>query len=168
MKVLDLLLLAKEYVENEEGEVVTFEDGQMAKIKQNQYIQLHSLIGPDAFRTNILIQTILDGNIDDVLAMLVDGPKKERIQEVENKVTAKFNHYCVVTKKLYDSFVNEYQGNKKDFALANRENAMFGVVMSLTKRPTAVTEKMIEEGVRIYLDKITNSLGKATTWIEGL
>jgi RNA ligase len=51
---LDELLKLKEVSQDDiEGLVITFDDGQMAKIKINKYLQLHGLIGPDAFRENL-------------------------------------------------------------------------------------------------------------------
>jgi len=46
MNVLELLLVSRDYIKNQEGEVITFEDCKIAKIKNVHYLQLHGLIGP--------------------------------------------------------------------------------------------------------------------------
>ena len=83
---LNKLLKMKETEENIEGWIVTFEDGQLAKIKTTWYLQLHGLIGPDAFRENLLVETILNENIDDVISNLVPGVKKDKIIKLTENV----------------------------------------------------------------------------------
>jgi len=170
MKILDLLLLAREYVENEEGEVITFSDSQMAKIKDLHYLQLHSLIGPDSYRENILICTIISGNIDDVIAALVPGEKKNKIVTMDEKVTKEFNNLVTNFISLRSEYFFTYNENRKDFALALRNKPMFGSVMKslyFGELPENI-EKIAEESAKEYILKQTNFLGKAKDWIEGL
>ncbi len=166
MKILDLLILAKEYVENEEGEVISWSDGQMAKIKNLHYLELHSLIGPDSFRENILIQTIISGNIDDVISALVPGTKKDKIVQMDKIVTDYFNHLVVKFKALRDSYYNEYKENRKDFAINNKKNVLFGSVMKSLHAKISDTEKIAEEAVKEYILRETNSLSKAKQFVD--
>ncbi len=168
MTILDLILLSRDYIESQEGEVISFEDGQMAKIKNLKYLQLHGLIGPDAFRENLLVKTILDGNIDDVVSNLSQGPKKDSIIEMEEKISHKFNSLVESFINLRKSYFNEYKEDRKEFALAHREFAMFGSVMKSLNIKEDDMEKFTEKIVKEYIEKQTNSLNKAKEWIKKL
>ena len=168
MKVLDLLLLAKEYVENEEGEVITWEDSQMGKCKNSHYLQLHGLIGPDAFRENLLIQSIISGNIDDVIAALVPGTKKDKIIEMDEKVVHKYNELVKDFLVLRESYFTEYKEVRKDFAIAQSKAPMFGSVMKSLNVKADDIEKYAEQATKDYIERMTNSLGKAKEWVKGL
>ena len=168
-QALDALLRMKETSQKDiEGWIVTFEDGQMAKIKTDKYIQLHGLIGPDAFRENLLIQTILDGNIDDVIAQLVPGEKRESILEMEKLVSGHFNHLVVEFKNLRGEYYNKYQENRKEFAIANSKKTLFGAVMKSISGSFRDVEKIAEVQVKLHIEKSTNSLVKAKEWLENI
>jgi len=166
---LDGLLRLKETSQaNIEGWVVTFEDGQMAKIKTDHYIQLHGLVGPDAFRENLLVKTILDGNIDDVIAQLVQGPKKDMIIEMEEKVSHYYNHQVVAFKELRRKYFQDFDENRKEFALKYRNEPLFGGVMKSLNTSFRDVEQTAGKMVKEHIEKQTNSLGKAKEFVEGL
>jgi T4 RnlA family RNA ligase len=170
---LESLIKLKETEEDIEGWVVTFSDGQMAKIKVDWYLQLHGLIGPDAFRENLLIKTILDSNIDDVISYLAEGVKKDRIIELDNKVTAEYNRLVLELIELRDLFFGPYNEVKKDFAIAHSKDEMFGMVMKSLKlgcnqEDVNDIEEFAQDLVKEYLLKKTNALNKAQEWIEKL
>jgi len=163
MTTLDLILLSKEYVENEEGVVITFEDSQMAKVKQNWYLQLHVLIGPGAFRANLLITTILDGNIDDVIANLVTSTKKDKIIEIDRLVTNKYNSICNNTISILSKFK---ELSRKEFAIKFKDTDIFTILMKNHGRE--LTENNVSESSKEYILRLTNSLGKAEEFLEKL
>jgi len=124
--ILGTLLWHKKHNNDDiEGWVVTFDDGQMAKIKTDHYISLHGLIGPDTFRENLLVETIIEGNIDDVIAALVEGEKKNNIIAMEEKVTKEFNRLVLEFIALRMDYFYTYEESRKDFALALRDKPMF-------------------------------------------
>jgi len=149
-----------------EGWVITFEDGQKAKVKTDRYLQLHGLIGPDAFRENLLVKTILDGNIDDVLGSLDPGPKKDKILEIEKIVNNKFNHLVIEFKKLRGEYYNKFNENRKEFALDNRKHPLFSVVMKNLHGKMSEVEKIAEDAISEYIRKQTNTLNSAKEWLE--
>lgn len=167
---LDYLLDAKEDTENIEGWIVTFEDGQMAKIKTDWYLHLHGLIGPDAFRENLLVESIMEDTIDDVISQLSPGTKKDRIIELTEKVQHEFNHLVVSYENLKDEFYANYGTNNiKDFAIKySKSHDLFGYVMRGIKLTNLEKdwEQMAEKHVKEYILKQTNSLGKAKEWID--
>lgn len=169
MMNLEDLLARKEIDESDiEGWILTFEDGQMAKIKTNKYMQMHGLIGPDAFRENLLIQTILDGNIDDVVSMLVPGEKKDKIIAMEEAVTHKFNHLVVEFKELRRKYFQDFGEVRKDFAIKHSKDECFSGVMKTLNESFRDVEKAAEDQVKIMILQRTNALGKAKDWIKAL
>jgi T4 RnlA family RNA ligase len=173
--ILDRLLLQKEINQSDiEGWVVTFADGQMAKIKTNKYLSLHGLIGPDAFRENLLIKTIIDDNIDDVISALVPGAKRDRIVELTEKVQHNFDHLLVEYKKLRGEFYNVYGEDRKNFSLqyspkGKKPHDLFGWVMkSLKGSSFTEVEKLAQEVAKGYILKRCNTLGDAKDYVEGL
>ena len=168
MTVLDLILLSREYIENQEGEVITFEDGQMAKVKNLHYLALHGLMGPDAFRENLLISTILRGEIDDVISALVPGTKKDKIVTMNEKVSHKFNDLVDTFIKLRGEYFNKYQENRKEFALAHKNNPLFGSVMKTLNTSFRDVEKTAENAIKEYILRQCKTLGSAKEFVEGL
>jgi len=166
---LDELLELKEISQDDiEGWVITFDDGQMAKIKTNKYLSLHGLIGPDAFRENLLVQTILDGNIDDVISSLVDGPKKNTIIELDKKVTHTFNQLVSYFLELRRKYFSEFNCDRAAFAKKYVKTPLFGAVIKTVNLSDIDLEKVAEKAVKEYITKQTNSLSKAKEWINSL
>ena len=161
----DLLALKKTSQDDIEGWVVTFEDGQMAKIKTDKYLQLHGLIGPDAFRENLLVQTILDGNIDDVISALVPGVKKDKLVALAAKVEHQFNTLVQEFFTLSHMYVNDYTSDRKEFAIAYKAHRMFSGFM---KAIHTTSESNAERAARDYILKQCKSLGSAKQYLEGL
>ena len=174
MKVLDLIILSRDYIENQEGEVITFEDNQMAKVKNLHYLSLHGLIGPDAFRENLLVKTILDENIDDVISALVPGEKRTRIETLTEKVQHHFDHLVVEFKSLRGEYFNKYNENRKEFALqyspsGKKPHELFSAVMRTLKGTSFKdVEKIAEAQVKEHILNRTNSLGNAKDYIGAL
>ena len=166
MNILDSLLSLKETSQEDiEGWVVTFEDGQMAKIKTNKYLSLHGLIGPDAFRENLLVQTILDGNIDDVIAALVPGTKKDKLAELTSKVEHHFNVLVKEVLALSHLYVNNYNMDRKEFALQYKTHRMFSSFMKILH---TTSENNAERAVRDYVLRQCKSLSGAQDYLKRL
>lgn len=163
---LDNLLWQKETSQDDiEGWVVTFEDGQMAKIKTNKYLSLHGLIGPDAFRENLLVQTILDGNIDDVISALVPGVKKDKLVDLTAKVENQFNTLVQEFFSLSRMYVNSYNSDRKEFAIAYKKHRMFSGFM---KAIHTTSEANAERAARDYILRQCKSLSGAQKYLEEL
>lgn len=168
LSTLETLLHLKETSQdNIEGWVVTFEDGQMAKIKTDHYLSLHGLIGPDAFRENLLVKTILDGNIDDVISALVPGVKRDKLIELSEKVEHHFNHLVVEFKELRDLYFTDFKEDRKAFAIAKRTERLFSLVMR-TLHAQAYEEKSIEEVIKGYIEKQCKGLNDAKKYLNSL
>ena len=169
-KDIDYLLKIKaESKESIEGFVVTYEDGQMAKIKTDHYLRQHHMIGPDAFRENLLVETILEGSIDDVIAALVPSPKKDAVVELDRLVVQNFNHLVVEYKRLRGEYFNKYNEDRKAFALRySRTHELFGCVMKTLNTSFRDIEETAEKAVKDYLLSKTKSLKDAKDYINKL
>jgi len=168
-KDLDHLLKEKTTSQdNIEGWVVTFDDGQMAKIKTDKYLQLHGLIGPDAFRENLLVQTILDGNIDDVISTLVPGNKKDQLILLAHTIEAHFNHLVAEFKELRRKYFQDFNEVRKDFAIKYSKNPLFSSVMKTLNTSFRDEEKTAEEAVKDHILNKCKGLNDAKQYIKGL
>lgn len=169
LSTLDNLLHLKETSQEPiEGWVVTFEDGQMAKIKTDKYLQLHGLIGPDAFRENLLIETILNGNIDDVISALTPGKKKEDIESLATLMDSHFNSLVVQFKELRRKYFQDFNENRKEFAIKHKGNPLFPSVMGTIRTSFRDVEEVAEKAVKQLVLKQCNTLAKAREYIERL
>lgn len=165
VSLLDVLLEQKEILEGIEGFITTFEDGQMAKIKTDWYLRLHGLIGPDAFRENLLIETILNGQIDDVLGNLVEGTKKDKIKDIEGIVNHKFNHYVQEYKNLRGLYFNKFDEDRKSFAMKYKQNEVFPLVMRNLNTSFTEVEQIAEKSVKEFILNKTKRLKDAKDWL---
>jgi len=165
---LNKLLKLKETEENIEGYVVTLEDGQMLKIKCNWYLQLHRLVSPNQFQENHLIEAILDGNFDDIISQLNEGPKKEKFIELEHLISHKFNELVQEFIDLRGEYFNKYQENRKEFALANAKKPLFGSIMKSLNTSFRDVEKTAEQSVTDFILRQCKTLGSAKEFVEGL
>ena len=169
MKNLDTLLELKETSQDDiEGWVVTFEDGQMAKIKTDKYLQLHGLIGPDAFRENLLVKTILDGNIDDVLSVLTTGNKKNKLIKMITLLQQHFNSLVIEFIELRMKYFKEFNEVRKDFAIKHSKDTLFSSVIKTLETSTKDIEKVAEIAVKDYILKQCKGLNDAKSYIKGL
>jgi len=159
---LDKLIDLKGKLENIEGWVITTNSKQY-KIKTDWYMQLHGLISEN-IRENLLIKTILDNNIDDVIAQLQDGEKKTFIINVEMEVSKKFNQLVKEFKILRKKYSEEFKEDRKQFAIANSKHVLFGNIMkSLNIKKNE--EDLAEEQVKLHILNKTKNLKEAKEWL---
>lgn len=118
-----------QFMKNKEGVVVSFDDGEMIKIKTEQYVNIHK--AKDQINDDkMIVKSILNNTIDDVL-VLFDKNSKEYVTLTEK--IEKFDKGMINFLKI----VSEYHGkskkmNRKDFALDTTidpfiKNIVFGV-----------------------------------------
>lgn len=163
---LDKLLELKKTEKGAEGYVGMFEDGQLFKIKHDWYLSLHGLV-TEGTRENLLIQTILDENIDDVIAQLEPGEKRDFIIEQTKICTNKVNHLIVQFETLRNKYFDECQSDRKTFAIAYSKQPIFSFVMkSITNNiPESEIEQYSKAAVISHISKATYSLSDAKAWL---
>ena len=147
---LDQLIKKSESETGREGWVITFENGQMIKIKTSEYMALHGLLTDDLYREHILINYILEDKIDDILGQIPEEQPEahERINKMINIVRREITDKIVDIRKAYDFFL-KMGGNKKEYAMKHLKDPNFHNVMALDKgvRLSKMTE---EEIFKIY------------------
>lgn len=113
-----------------EGWVVKFEDGQLAKVKTDWYMNLHGLMTENFLVENIIIQKIINEEIDDILAELTKNSEKRKfIEDIIKKINFYRNYYKKEVDKLTDIFINKFKLDRKKFVEKYRKNMFFSVTM---------------------------------------
>lgn len=153
--------------ENIEGWIVTLADGQMIKVKTAWYFAMHGL-ATEGTRENLLIQTILEDRIDDVLSLIPDGEKKQFMIDTVQKVQHRFNHLVVEYKNLRGMFYNKYNEDRKEFAMKYKDHELFGYVMKKLNSNFRDVEQVTEQGVKDYILNRTRTLGGAKEFLAGI
>ena len=135
MTVLDLLLLSKEYIEENEGLVVTFSNGKMAKIKNSWYMSLHGIL-TDGLKEHKIIARIIDETIDDVIAQIPPENTEERafIDDITLVITKHINSIASAAEKAFN---DSWTGNKKDLAMKFKsDKELFPYIMNFANGKT--------------------------------
>ena len=129
---LDIILMAKDYVEEKEGWVVTFSNGKMAKIKTDWYMNLHSIL-EDGLKEHKIITRIIDETIDDVIAQIPEENTEERafIDDITLVITKHINHIASDAEKKFKAV---WTGDKKEIAMAYKaDKQAFPYIMNFAK-----------------------------------
>jgi RNA ligase len=117
----DLISLKSELV-GIEGWIVEFNDSQKIKIKTDWYISLHRILTDYSNREDYLIDMILDEKIDDILSVLDQGSESRIFVE---KVIVTTNLRLSEISQKVDYLVNQFNGDKKQFALSYKDDPYF-------------------------------------------
>lgn len=161
---IDVLLNLKTTMRAIEGWVITFEDGMKAKIKTDEYLALHGLF-TNVTRENVLIEIILNDEIDDVIGR-AQGEKLDFILEITEKVQHKFNHLVQEYKELRRKYFQDFEEDRKKFAMKHSKDKLFNGVMKELKTSFKDIEEIAEKRVKEYILKETSSLTAAQNWIK--
>jgi RNA ligase len=150
---LDELIKMREVIEDIEGWVVKFRDGQMIKIKTEWYIAAHGLM-EDISQEHKIIEMILNETIDDVLGELDEGSEEKlRIEEIIELIDGYFNHRVNEVIAMRDKYFTEFGEDRKAFAMKFSKEKDFGVVMKNLKDAdgieNSVKERILQETLRL-------------------
>ena len=156
---LDEVIELANTTENMEGWVIETENNLM-KIKTDWYFTRHKLFTEQLNRANDVVKLILDEEIDDVLAQLSDSEadmaKRDWIEGVEKAVS----NYISTANNNIERLVNDYKGDRKEFALTYRKDKWFSMAMNV------INGKDKYEGIKQRLFKDTYHLKEAENWIK--
>jgi T4 RnlA family RNA ligase len=127
-EMLDL----KETQKNKEGWIIEFEDGELSKVKTEEYFLLHNILTVNINREDFIIKMIVDETIDDFVSQLreEDTEMREMISRIELVVVDFIKRKSHEVKGKYDLFVGEYKSDKKAFAISQKKDDIFHLVMS--------------------------------------
>ena len=113
---LDDLVDVSHQLEDKEGWVIVFENGEMLKVKTKWYFERHMLLTEDIHHENVIIEFILDDVIDDVLANIpleefelrnrinsIVKFVRHEVSELENKINEEYDRFLGlnITRKEY-------------------------------------------------------------------
>ena len=163
-----------ETLEDVEGWVIQFDDGQTIKIKTAWYFAKHRLLTEDVNRENIIVEYVLNDDIDDVIAQIptVNVEEREHVEEIARLVskyvnkTADYVYNIVVAyeKKLLKE-MKDWRKSRKDFVMSHRDNRYFSILMKLFERNSFENALTL---VKADVTKQTKSLEAARAFIEEL
>ena len=158
-----------------EGWVFTYADGQMAKFKTDWYDQQHKLIFQDLSRIDYQITAVLNETIDDVIAALDNtNVLKEYVIDNANKIRYYFNHTAKYIYELLEKWVVSKtltKNDRKEFAITNKSNMYFSVLMSLFYYEDVEKikqEQLVEKHLKEFIFKRIDSLSKAIEFSKHL
>lgn len=117
-------------MEGIEGYVITFGDGQKAKVKTEWYCDRHRLLTEDLNKENFIIRKYLNEEIDDIISLLdIDDSIREWIGEICDLVNEYIKKMTIVLQE--DQYKRD-QWSKKDYVLNVRhEKKLFALRMRM-------------------------------------
>lgn len=169
---LDGLIDVCKWVENKEGFVVQFDDGQMIKLKSEWYMRLHRLMTNTADHENVLLECILNETIDDILAEMDEkNPVRQYIEAVMSELVPWVNNQVKNIENLRLLYDYEFRGTqRKKFVdyLISSNCTEFHHVMKLLKWPMEEIEEkdLVFEVYKAFLLKTYNKKEKAAKFLK--
>lgn len=174
VKSCNILLVSKEnplplseYIEKAktekgiEGWVFTFCNGQLVKLKTEEYFSLHGILTENLTRENLIISMILDETIDDAISRLDVTDVRRTVAETLQKLVS--NYLKTQTEEVL-SLISKYSGDKKTWAMAYRNEELFSVAARLLSKTDNIAEG-IEKGLIAKLKLETYHLSDARAWL---
>ena len=147
---LDELIKDRETLQDLEGWVIQFTDDSMVKLKTEWYVVEHRL-RESLERENDIIRMILEDTIDDLLSE-IEGEEKTELEETIRLVAHHYDHRVFKALDLRVKYFQDYNEDRKEFAIANSKVQDFGIVMKNLKGigiPDAIKERMIIENSKL-------------------
>jgi len=161
-ETLEYYIDAKRTMKGIEGWVITLDDGQMLKVKTDEYLSLHGIL--TELRIDNIIEMTLNETIDDALAVAT-GEKRVFIIDVMERTIEKFNILVRDYLDLRRMYFNDFNENRKEFALEHKDKPMFGWVMRTLESDYKEVPQVSKKAVKEYILKQTNSLSKAKEFL---
>lgn len=165
---LENILKDYETRENIEGSVISLRDRNtqeviMVKAKTNWYFKLHKIITNLSNRYNLIIKSILDETIDDVLSQIPLEQKVERtlINDITELINSHINHYSNII--LYKA--KNFNGDRKEFV---KENSNFIYFTVLMRNLNGESIENIENQIKKQIEKETYRLEQAEKFLKNL
>ena len=125
MKLADLLV-SLETMQDQEGYVVQFTNGDMVKLKCPWYVRLHRSI--TFLRERDIAFLALNEELDDVKGALKEaGIDLTAVNEVESRLKEKLLSYEAEIERVY---TEDKALERKDFAIKHKAHPFFGLIMA--------------------------------------
>jgi T4 RnlA family RNA ligase len=154
---LEDLISLKSTLEDEEGWVVEFVDGQKVKIKTDWYFSVHKLYTDFSNREDYLIDFIINEKIDDLISNIdLESENRKFVDGVVERTKAKYNRLHNQIKDL----ISNYNGDKKVFAEQYKNNYLFGISMKV------IGGGDLDSILKGWILKKTYRLNEAKAWLR--
>ena len=132
----NILEICKTSKDDKEGYVLIYPNGEMLKMKLEQYFELHKIKGNGNINTEIIAESVLNNTIDDLkgrLALNMEAHKDlyNRVCEIAEKTLSIYNYYIELANAYY---MSNKELNKKDYAVKAKtelNNIVFPLAMNL-------------------------------------
>jgi len=127
VSVSDMLSFVRDSkeVKGVEGWVIQFEDGNMVKLKTEEYLVSHRVI--TFVRERDIAELVLDEKLDDLTSALVERKiSLDKVREVEHRVLTILREIEVEVRDVYELNKNL---SRKDFVEAVKGKKTFGLLM---------------------------------------
>lgn len=124
-KSFDEILVDLETMEGEEGYVIQFADGTMAKAKGKWYLRLHKSI--TFLRSRDIARLALNNELDDIKSALIEaGIDLQGVERVESEVKVALIGLEEAVEALWEA---DKHLDRKAFAIKNKEHPLFSLAM---------------------------------------
>jgi T4 RnlA family RNA ligase len=161
---LDSLMAWQRTLTDREGWVVTFEDGQVVKVKTNWYFSLHRLLTEDIRNESVLVESIMNEQADDIVAQLDDEEDKQFVRDMEDKI---YRFLKVKTDYVFGMLDMEFDPNdRKAFAIDHKNDQFFSTMMSVVRM--GINEDNALECVKQYVLKQCRTQSEARNFLKEL
>lgn len=158
----DELLEKQKVEENREGYVVTLSNGFKAKLKTMWYFERHRLMDSVASE-DTLVSLICEEKLDDAIALL-DKTNERRVYA--EKMQLFLSHHIKEQIDQAMDLLSKYNGNRKDFAMAYRDNSLFPVVVKLLDKKSDDTIEEMSSMIKKRIAQTCFRLEKARNYLK--
>lgn len=152
------LIQLKSKIENIEGWVIEFDDGQKIKIKTDWYFNRHNIYTEQINREDYIIDMVLDEKIDDVLS-LVDK-ESENWKFCRNVINKCQDKYLSYMKEITNILSKSKDLDRKSFVDKYIKHPLFPVMIK------NYDEKNMELVLKDFIKAKTYKLSDARRWIN--
>lgn len=161
-KPLDEYVELCKTLQGKEGFVITFNDGQMIKLKTDWYLNLHGLVTTGSEQPHKIVQMIMNNQFDDSYSQIpVDFTELRELMLKIEKVTMDWIRttveYCKKCLKEFNS------ADRKTFALKYKEDKFFSI---MTNSFRDSSDEAVLTNVKTYLSKRTSKLTDCINFLK--
>ena len=160
---LDDLIELSKTAKGIEGWVVLFEDGQLVKVKTEEYFKLHGIRTENIFREDYVIHNFLDEKLDDIISQLDKETDQDAFDFIDIVVDAVKNFIGILDNQMNiynDWFINRYNSDFKQFAINHHKDKFFNVFKNFLD-----TENYNKRKIE-FIKKKTAKLKRAKEFVE--
>lgn len=156
--LLDKLIDKSKEIENKEGWIIRFSNGETVKLKSKWYLEKHLWCTDIKGRPNEMIKLILDNKIDDFYSVLGDDDISLR-NEVEDIQKIVINRYNDISNDIDELLLN-YNGDLKVFANKYKHHELFHITVRVIKGSDR------DKYIRLYIYDRIKFLKRAIKWLN--